>query len=474
MKDASADYSLFEAIGEGGMGTVHLALEHLPDGSKRRVAIKRMRPAATKDPRNLELFFREARLASLLKHPNVVHGLSFGRIGDEPYIAMEYVEGKTLDSVLNQLKSRGNKLDLEVACFLVAELCEGLAAVHGLTDDDGRPLGVVHRDVTPHNVIVSFDGTVRLLDFGIAKVTEESSKLTRTGEVRGKMAYMSPEQALGERVDAKSDLFGVGAVLYECVTGKRMWGEGSELELMRKLALETPPSLQGAGCPRELAILHDRLVAKKTTERPESAKAVARELHGLAGTSAKARLREVLGDLFEGSEAAERVRHDGLFEPVAPPTTSALSVQIDATPPSSVSQKKGRFAFAAVAAIVALGGLAIAKSTASSAHRDAHDPPVVASTGIPHTHASGSLPVPSQTTPSSVPAAPSIADSTGSHASSTPPIPVALSGKPTLKPIASGSIARTQETAPTKATPGAPSAIAPASRPTTDVDRHPF
>lgn len=308
LEDGAGRYSVFEPIGEGGMGTVHLALELLPSGEKKRVAVKRMRPDAAKDPRNLELFFREARLATMLRHPNVAQALSFGRIGQEPYIAMEYIAGRTLDAILDALRARGRSLDVGMTCFVAAELCEGLHAVHSLTDEQGRALGVVHRDVTPHNVIVAFDGSVRLLDFGIAKVTEDASKLTRTGEVRGKMAYMSPEQALGEKVEARSDLFSVGAVFYECITGERMWGDGAELELMRKLALEAPPKLGDDTCIEELAELQHRLVAKRPNDRPADASAVAAVLRKHVDDEAKERLRGILNELFGDVQTQEAAR----------------------------------------------------------------------------------------------------------------------------------------------------------------------
>ena len=155
---------------------------------------------------------------------------------------------------------------------ILADACEGLHAAHELPDPQtGAPLNVIHRDVSPHNVMVSYEGHVKLLDFGVAKI-DTMTPLTRTGEVKGKTAYMSPEQAMGEPLDRRSDLFSLGAVLFECVSGHRMYGNGTDLEVLRRLALEEPPDLADAAplAPAALVDLHARLVARQPEKRPES------------------------------------------------------------------------------------------------------------------------------------------------------------------------------------------------------------
>src|SRR5262249_9202094 len=161
----------------------------------------------------------------------------------EMFLAMEYVEGEPLSHVLVALRDLDGALAPDLTAFLLAEVCEGLHAAHELRDVNGTPLNVVHRDVSPHNLMIAYEGHVKLRDFGVAKVETEKG-VTRTGEVKGKTAYMSPEQAMGDPLDRRSDLFSVGAVLFECLTGQRMWGNGTDMEVLRKLALEAPPRLE--------------------------------------------------------------------------------------------------------------------------------------------------------------------------------------------------------------------------------------
>ncbi|HEY8041191.1 MAG TPA: serine/threonine-protein kinase [Polyangiaceae bacterium] len=303
--------SLF-VIGRGGMGSVEVALERGNEGFERVVALKRLLPEQARDPRHKEMFLREARLAALLKHPNVVHAFAFGELYGELFLAMEYVEGETLSHVLARAReSDHGKLDPAVVAFVLAEVCDGLHAAHELRDVGGHPLHVVHRDVSPQNVMIAYEGHVKILDFGVAKF-ETGGHETRTGEVKGKMAYMSPEQALGEKLDRRSDLFSVGAVLFECLTGRRMWGQGTDLEVMRRLALEDPPGLTDAlpGAPAPLVALHARLVAREPDRRPATARDVADELRAFASswpaptTSAvRALMQQLFGTQAHGRRA---------------------------------------------------------------------------------------------------------------------------------------------------------------------------
>src|SRR5580658_1436285 len=237
--------SLF-LLGRGGMGRIEVAIDRgVSGGTERIVALKRLLPESARDPRRKEMFLREARLGALLAHPNVVRAFAFGEIYDELFLAMEYVEGEPLSRVLTAVKEVGRQLGVGLTCHVLAEACEGLHAAHELATPDGKVLNVVHRDVSPQNVMIAYDGQVKLLDFGVAKL-DNAEHQTRTGEVKGKMAYMSPEQALGDKLDRRSDLFSLGAVLFECLTGRVMWGSGTDVELMRKLALERPPLLDAA------------------------------------------------------------------------------------------------------------------------------------------------------------------------------------------------------------------------------------
>ena len=273
-----------------------------------------MHPESPRERRQTEAFVREARLAVMLVHPNVVHAFDFGQLEGELFLAMEYVEGETLSAIVRAARDRSNGgLPPVLVASILADTCEGLHAAHELRDPQtGAPLNVIHRDVSPHNVMVSYEGHVKLLDFGVAKI-DSIDPLTRTGEVKGKTAYMSPEQAMGEPLDRRSDLFSLGAVLFECVSGLRMYGPGTELDVLRRLALEEPPSLADAAplAPPELVSLHARLVARDRTRRPPTALVVAQELRAFVLESGvrvdAAVIAEAMASLF-GNGAAERKR----------------------------------------------------------------------------------------------------------------------------------------------------------------------
>ncbi len=170
------------------MGSVEVALDQSEDSVHGIVALKRLLPEDARDPRRKEMFLREARLAALLAHPNVVRAFAFGEIYDELFLAMEYVEGEPLSRVLAAARESGRKLDESLVAYILAQVCEGLHAAHELRDVSGQPLHVVHRDVSPHNVMIAYEGHVKVLDFGVAKF-EAAGHQTRTGEVKGKMAY---------------------------------------------------------------------------------------------------------------------------------------------------------------------------------------------------------------------------------------------------------------------------------------------
>jgi serine/threonine-protein kinase len=308
------------------MGSVEVALERGGGGFERFeriVALKTLLPEGARDPRHKEMFLREARLAALLQHPNVVHAFAFGELYGELFLAMEYVEGEPLSHVVAAARSRDTcGIDPAIVAFALAEACDGLHAAHELRDVGGHPLHVVHRDVSPQNVMVAYDGHVKILDFGVAKF-DTGGHETRTGEVKGKMAYMSPEQALGEKLDRRSDLFSVGAVLFECLTGERMWGSGTDMEVMRKLALESPPRLDEAlrAAPAALVDLHARLVARDPQRRPTSAREVAEELRAFMasrGAPDRAAVRSLMRRLFSEEAARRHAQLTDALEQAAP------------------------------------------------------------------------------------------------------------------------------------------------------------
>ena len=227
-------YLLQRRLAKGGMAEIFLARKEGPEGFRRDLVVKRILPHLAEDPEFTAMFREEARIAARLSHPNVVHVYDFGEEAGTPYLVMELVRGVDLRALIQRAREtarahlRGRSavgaLPAHHAAKILSFVCEGLAHAHGMTDGQGRPLGLVHRDVTPSNVLVSFDGAVKVVDFGVAKLQRTSKReVTRVGKVRGKYAYLSPEQSRGEPLDRRSDLFNVGILLFEALTGDTLF-----------------------------------------------------------------------------------------------------------------------------------------------------------------------------------------------------------------------------------------------------------
>ena len=257
-------YRLIAELGHGGMAEVYLTVARGPAGFNKLVVVKQIRPQLAEDPEFLGMFLDEARLAARLSHPNVVQTNEVGQEGERYFIAMEYLEGQPLNRIVHRLQ-KGGGLALSLHVKILSEALAGLHHAHELADYDGTHLGVVHRDVTPHNVFITYDGQVKVVDFGIAKALDSSSE-TRSGVLKGKVAYMAPEQARGERVDRRADVFSVGVMLWEAATGKRLWKGLPDITILQRLLsgeVPTPRSIN-PDVPEELeaiiltALAHQR------------------------------------------------------------------------------------------------------------------------------------------------------------------------------------------------------------------------
>jgi len=246
------------------MAEIFLASAHGPEGFVKEVVIKRIRAHLATERSFVEMFVSEARLASRLNHPNIVQIFDFDRVGDTHYLAMEYVRGRSLAQLLQRALHRGQPPGPMLAAHICLELLRGLGYAHRLTEA-GRPLGLVHRDVTPHNVLVSFEGAVKLADFGIAKLKHQA---TTAGMLRGKLAYMSPEQSRGDPVDARTDLFAVGVTLWEMLTGRSLFVGDSDMALIRAVQQQPiePPDRLEPGVGAELS----RVVMRALERAPEA------------------------------------------------------------------------------------------------------------------------------------------------------------------------------------------------------------
>jgi TonB family protein len=259
-------YTLLERIAVGGMAEVWKARMRGVEGFQKTVAIKKILPYMTDNAAFVSMFIDEAKLAAQLSHPNIIHIYDLGKIGSDYYIAMEYVEGKDLRSLLNAARQRGVALPLGLALLIAVRLGSALDYAHRKRDFEGREMGLVHRDVSPQNVLISYDGDVKLCDFGIAKAVLKVGQ-THTGALKGKLQYMSPEQAMGKPVDARSDIFSLGAILFEMLTGQRLFDGDSEmsvLEAVRQVKVRSPRQVDPA-VPREV----DDVVMHALAGRPE-------------------------------------------------------------------------------------------------------------------------------------------------------------------------------------------------------------
>lgn len=234
-------YRLIAELARGGMGEVYLAIVRGPAGFNKLTVVKVLKQDLAEDEQFLVMFLDEARLSALLRHPNIVQTNEVDREGNLYFIAMEYLEGQSFHRLRNRLMRNGT-LSLRLQLQVICETLAGLHYAHELSDYNGNPLGVVHRDVTPQNVFVTYDGQVKLLDFGIAKAVSSSHE-TRTGVIKGKVAYMAPEQARGDEVDRRVDIFSVGVMLWEAVTERRYWEGVPEMNQLHRLITGDLPQI---------------------------------------------------------------------------------------------------------------------------------------------------------------------------------------------------------------------------------------
>jgi phosphate/phosphite/phosphonate ABC transporter binding protein len=267
MGDTIGKYELISRLATGGMAEVFLARERGLAGLERLVVIKRMLPHLADDPVFVDMFLREARLIARINHPHIVHIHELGEEAGRYFIALEYIHGVTVRELQVLAAEQGRELPLEVSVAIAAQACRGLRAAHELTDLDGKPLGVIHRDISPHNLMCTSQGNIKLLDFGVAKITAREDEATYSGELKGKFSYMSPEQCMQIKLDQRSDIFSLGIVLWEMLTGRRLFKRASNLEMMQAITRGEviPPSTYNEAVPAAL----DQVVLKALTTKPE-------------------------------------------------------------------------------------------------------------------------------------------------------------------------------------------------------------
>lgn len=268
-------YRVVDEIGVGGMASVHLARMDGAGGFQKWVAIKRIHPHLIEDEHFINMFLDEARIAARISHPNVAQVFDLGAHENTYWIAMEYLHGEPLREVMRLNEENGRTTTPELAARIIADAAEGLHAAHELRDKDGVILNLVHRDVSPHNLFITYEGMVKVVDFGIAKVSDRLSS-TRAGTLKGKLAYMSPEQVRGAQIDRRTDIFALGVVLWELVTGRRLFRMESDLETLERVQACVVPPLASLirGFPKEL----EAIIQKTLDKRPEARYQTARDL----------------------------------------------------------------------------------------------------------------------------------------------------------------------------------------------------
>lgn len=269
-------FEVLSALSSGGMGRVDVA-KLLDVEGEVLIAVKRPHRHMAEDEDFARMFMEEARLTWAIQHPNVARLVGWGRDDESIYMATEYVSGGPLHEISRRGRRAGEPLSENLIAFLIGRAAEGLAGAHGLSFDDGTPANIVHRDISPSNIMVGFDGRVKIIDFGVAKIAQGGNALrTATGVLKGKVPYMAPEYARGGAIDISCDLYSLGVVLYELLAGRRPFSAEHDLELLRKVAEEPPPPLleEVPGLDPDLAAFVHQLLAKTKAERPASAHAI--------------------------------------------------------------------------------------------------------------------------------------------------------------------------------------------------------
>jgi len=333
MANSIGKYTLIRKLAVGGMAEVFLARADGPMGFQKKVVVKRILPHYVDDPRFVEMFLGEARLAAELSHPNLVQIFDFGEVDGQYFIAMEYIDGPNLRVLNREARTHEGPLSLPLVARIIAQAAEGLHSAHELRDENGRYVNLVHRDISPDNILVSRNGAVKVVDFGIAKAANQPH-LTKSGMIKGKMAYMPPEQLAREPLDRRADIFALGIVLYELVTGGMPFDATSEVSIIQAILGQHPldrVTLHRPDVPPAL----DAIIARCLEKKPEARYANCRELQ-----QDLERYIQSTGTPVGTAEIAAAVTH--FFTPDTEATQPAVGVDagLDPTSPSRPSQSR--------------------------------------------------------------------------------------------------------------------------------------
>ncbi len=366
-------YELVDRLATGGMAEVFLARREGPHGFQKLMAVKRILPQFSSDQEFVAMFIDEARVCAQLSHPNIVQVFDFGESEGDLYMAMEYVQGTTVAKVIRGAKKKGFTVPLEVSLYIALGVLRGLDYAHRAVGDDGQPLQIVHRDVSPGNVLVDMTGAVKLTDFGIARCAE-CERRTDVGQLKGKLGYMSPEQVLGQELDPRSDLFTLGIILAELVTLKPLFWAPKELDILMKIRDADVRSLDQADIDPEIRHILKRALARDRNERFASAHefgvAIENVIQRKRLQAAPSQLSGFLGRLTgslqsEPNQPAIRIDTPGeMYPPAAPvehPTkldselTYTVEAEATSDPRRSLPGEIGPLSFSQLVELVATG-----------------------------------------------------------------------------------------------------------------------
>jgi len=382
-------YTLLRRMATGGMAEIFLALQRSVAGFEKLIVIKRILPAMNQDRGFIDMLLHEARVAATLSHPNIVQTIDVGQVDGTYFIALEHIHGEDLRSIVRQMKKKGVvEFPLEHALAIILGMCAGLSYAHERRDLDGTPLGIVHRDISPQNVLVGFAGDTKIVDFGVAKSDTQNAEQTKSGQLKGKVPYMSPEQARGEDVDWRSDIFATGVMLFELTTGKRLFKGSTEFETLKLIVdRDYPrPSWVANAYPPQLETIVMRALEKDREKRYQSSREMQADLEAFVRDAklpvSSIALAEFMKGLFEEKLAAQKealMQGRQLADIIAQEivhseqtmtgvtgvdsgrfsshniSTSTGAIGVGSVPPPAKSNAKWAFAAIAVVALAAAG-----------------------------------------------------------------------------------------------------------------------
>lgn len=458
-------YDILGRLATGGMAEIFLAQEPFEGGGRRPVIVKVLRKQLAKEEDFEVLFLREGRVAMQLAHPHICNVFEFGKWGGHFFIAMEYIEGATLKGLLERLAKTDEPLPAPIAVGIAAKVAAALDYAHHAKDANRRDLGVVHRDISPHNIMVRFDGVVKLLDFGVAKVAQSEDE-SRSEAVKGKLGYLAPEQCLTAPVDGRTDIFALGICLWEALTGRRLYKRGGQYEIFRAILEEPPPSIRAVrpDLPEELDAIVLKALAKAPADRYQSAVEFQEALEGWLAARGEvvtaSALRRLMHGLFAhevahgvslevDAKVADRLRPTSIHPPRSTSDRPPPPDTVETLPPPSSRPSRRGVALVALAVVTVTVAIVAALATRAPAPTALDEP----AAGEPHELASSEpeAPEPLEPEPAETAATPDEPDPSAQGAEGA-------AAEPATEPTA---------TEPTAAEPdvGAPSVSGDAARP---------